>query len=322
MTTSTLSAQPKPNSGRRHIDYADPDSLARALAAERALDAIWVDHPPQQAIVARICNLLESTRGIRGRPLPGLRLSEDNQAGKSGTLERCTAVLAEQRQRLGLAPNPYELVVVGLDKKISLKSVYQDILLQLHDPNWADGTEKILRQRVSEFCIRLDVGAIAIDEVQHLRRDAGEVTDVTDAIKRLLDLGIVPLILVGDLDSRPFFERNKALAARLGVPLELTPLDYRRSREAVYFKAFCQKYDEALVHVGATKMVAGLGEPAMLKGLHAASGGHIGRVARILQEAVKHAAWRDAVTIDAFDLSHVVRSFAMPSWISHDPFSD
>jgi hypothetical protein len=68
-------------------------------------------------------------------------------------------------------------------------------------------------------------------------------------------------------------------------------------------------------------MSAGLGEPAILTSLHAASGGHVGRVARILQEAVKHAAWRDAVTIDTFDLSHIVRTFAMPNWIDHDPFT-
>jgi hypothetical protein len=320
MTTPHFGPLPAPRSGRRTIDYADPAAAARAVAAELALKQVWVEHPPQEAIVARICNLLESNRGIRGQPLPGLRLSEDNQAGKSGTLQRCAAVLAERRTSLGLSHNPYELVVVGLDKKISLKGVYQDILIQLHDENWADGTEKVLRQRVDEFCQKLEVAAIAIDEVQHLKREAGEVTDVTDALKRLLDLGIVPLILVGDLHSKPFFERNGALAARLGVPLELTPLDYRRSREAVYFKTFCVKYDEALVRTGATKIFARLSEPAMLKGLHAASGGHVGRVARILQEAVKHAAWRDAVTIDDLDLSHVVRTFAIPNWIKHDPF--
>lgn len=321
MSRDPLGPLPAPRSGRRSIDYADEAAQKRALRAESALDSVWVDHPPQTAIIARILNLLDSTCGIRGRPLPGLRLSEDNQAGKSGTLTRCQKLLAERRAARGLPPNPYELLVVGLDKKISLKGVYQDILIQMHDDNWEEGIEKVLRQRVRDFCQKLDVRAIAIDEVQHLKRDANEVTDVTDAIKRLLDLGIVPLVLVGDLDSVPFFKRNRALAARLGIPLELTPLDYRQSREAVYFKAFCQKYDEALVESGATRVAAGLGEPAMLQGLHAASGGHVGRVARILQEAVKHAAWRDAVTVDALDLSHVTRTFAMPEWIDHDPFT-
>ena len=54
----------------------------------------------------------------------------------------------------------------------------------------------------------------------------------------------------------------------------------------------------------------------------AASGGHVGRVARILEHAVEHAAWRGGLTIEAYDLSHIVRTYAVPmGWVDHDPFA-
>jgi hypothetical protein len=321
MANSLDGRQPAPLTGKREINYGDPASSARATAVGRALQTLWIDHQPQQAIAARICQLLDETRGVRGEPLPGLRLSQESQAGKSGALNFTQRLLADRRKAAGLPANEYQLIIIGLDKKTSLKGVYQDILIKMKDDEWDKGTEKVLRQRVHEFVRKLDVEAIAVDEIQHLKREKGEVTDVTDALKRLLDLGIVPLICVGDQDSLEFFERNKALAARLGEPLELTPLRKSQRIDAINFKAFCSNYALAMLSKGITTTLADLTTASILEGLLAASGGHIGRVARILQHAARHAAWRGAATVEPYDLSHSVRSYAIPKWIAFDPFS-
>lgn len=316
-----LGVQPAPLSGARFSLY-DQAAEDRATAASDAVKKIWIDHPPQDAIIARILALVERGRHSQGGPLPGLRLSQDSQAGKSRTLERCSTVLAGRRAAMGLPPNPHEFLIIGLDQKINLKSVYQDILIQMGDPHWQNGSEKVLCQRIDEFCRRLGVAGIAIDEVQHLRRSANAVTDVTDALKRLLDKGIVTLVLVGDMDSKALFESNIALAARLGRPLELTPLDQRVGSQAAEFKSFCKRYDAALVATGAVAKSAELTRLETLRSLYAVSGGHVGRVARLLQEALEHAAWRGADTVEPYDLSHAVRNFAMPMWIDYDPFSE
>src|SRR3546814_4077295 len=65
----------------------------------------------------------------------------------------------------------------------------------------------------------LGVELLVVDEIQHLRREGTDVNDVTDALKRWLDAGSVSLVLVGNMDSQPFFERNKPLCARLGTSL-------------------------------------------------------------------------------------------------------
>src|SRR3546814_12642954 len=89
-----------------------------------------------------------------------------------------------------------------------------------------------------------------------------------------------------------------------------------KQRDAIHFKAFCSRYDDKLVESGAVRKSPGLSGSAMLEGLIIASGGHVGRVSRILEQAVEHAAWRDAWTVEQYDLSHIVRTYAMPmGWI-------
>src|SRR3546814_14566211 len=72
-------------------------------------------------------------------------------------------------------------------------------------------------------------------------------------------------------------------------------------RDAIHFKAFCSRYDDKLVESGAVRKSPGLSGSAMLEGLIIASGGHVGRVSRILEQAVEHAAWRGAWTVEQYD---------------------
>src|SRR3546814_6039787 len=55
-----------------------------------------------------------------------------------------------------------------------------------------------------------------------------------------------------------FFERNKQLCARLGTPLDLSPLAASKQRDAIHFKAFCSRYDDKLVESGAVRKSPGL----------------------------------------------------------------
>src|SRR3546814_638654 len=258
MATDDLGRQPRHLSGVRFPDFGDLHASERASAATEAFKTIWIDHAPQQAIIARVLKLHRDSLAIRGQPLGGLRLSQDSQAGKSATFGRVKQILADQRAEQRLPPNDYQVLIVGLDKKTSLKSVFQDVLLEMHDPDWSTGTEKVLRVRIDEFVRRLGVELLVVDEIQHLRREGNDVNDVTDALKRWLDAGSVPLVLVGNMDSQPFFERNKQLCARLGTPLDLSPLAASKQRDAIHFKAFCSRYDDKLVESGAVRKSPGL----------------------------------------------------------------
>ena len=322
MNVDPLGRRPRPLTGKRTADYSEEQVRTRESDTRKAVKHIWVDHPPQANVIGRILAYrLATLDGVGDHD--GLCLSQDSQVGKTATVTRVKHILARERIANREEPNPYQVIVVGLDQKTSLKSVLQDILIQMNDPDWDYGTEKQLRQRIRNFVARLGVELIIIDECQHLQKGGTDVADVTDAFKRFLDMGIAPLVLVGNLDARRVFDRNPQFRARLGLPLTLPALDTKnRTSDAIYFRKFVLGFDEALMACKAFTVSSNLTAPAVLDALLEASGSYFGRVARIIKNAAIHAAARGALMVEPYDLSCVVREFAMPArWVDHDPFS-
>ena len=146
--------------------------------------------------------------------------------------------------------------------------------------------------------------------------------DITDELKLFLDAGIVPVVFAGNEESRAFFVKNDQLSARLGAPLELSPLRGGQAHDRTLFKTICRNLDHAMKAAKVVRNLSGLDGAAALKGLLAASGGHVGRVCRIVEVAVEHAALRDADQVELYDLSHAVETFAIPQrYTLENPFA-
>lgn len=323
-TKDPLGVQPKPLTGTTRAGPADADARRRSSLATNLFQDEWIEHPPQRAILDELLRYRDDTRGRLGRPLSGRRLSQFSQAGKSRTMERLRFEMAAEREKAGLEPNPHQVVIVELDRRMTLKGFYQEVLKKLDDEFWNESVNsKVLENRIADFVRRLGVELLVADEVQHLRRRATDAGEVTDRLKVFLDRGVVPLVLVGDEDSVPFFRANGKLAARLGRPLELAPLDPKRNRgDARLFKAFCAAVDDLLVTSGVFAVRSGLAENDTLDALLAVSGGHVGRVARLVGQAASDAAWRGAERTEPYDLSRTTREFAIGAgWLTDDPFS-
>lgn len=321
MAKDPLGRRPRPLTGKRTADYADEDTRTRDADMRKLVKGIWIDHPPQANVIGRILAYRLATLNGEGEQ-DGLCLSQDSQVGKTATAKRVKHILAEECVARGEEPNPYQVIVVGLDQKTSLKSVLQDVLIQMDDPDWDYGTEKQLRQRILKFVARLGVELIIIDECQHLHKGGNDVADVTDAFKRFLDMGIAPLVLVGNLDAKRVFDRNPQFRARLGLPLTLPALNMKRTADTIYFRDFVVGFDEALERTKAFTSTSSLSQPTTLDALQKVSGCYFGRVARIIKNAAIHAAARGALLVETYDLSCVVREYAIPSgWVDDDPFS-
>lgn len=321
-TNDPLGRKPKPETGRRVADYTDGATRERAAGAKKAAKSIWVEHPPQENAVGRILTYRLETLDTDEREQDGLCLAQASQAGKTATAKRVRKVLHDECMAAGGTPNRFQVIIVGLDKKTSLKSVLQDILIEMEDPDWDYGTEKQLRQRIRDFVRRLGTELIVIDECQHLHKEGSDVTDVTDALKRFLDLGIAPMVLIGNFDAEQVYKRNQQLRARLGLPVTLPALDMKRIKDGVHFRNFVEGFDKALLDGDIVTTSPGLTDDDILEALKVVSGGYFGRVARLLQHAAAHAAARHARTIERYDLSCVTRDYAIPSkWTSTDPFS-
>ena len=143
-----------------------------------------------------------------------------------------------------------------------------------------------------------------------------------DPAEGALDRGVVPLFFIGDETSVVFFKLNPQFAARLGDPLELKALNMGRKADRKQFYDFCAEYDSELRRRNAIAVPTCLSEIDVLEALITASGGHIGRAARIIEVALPKALERGAVTMEPYDLSNAVRSYAIGlGWVDYDPFS-
>ena len=306
-----------PKTGHALPQYDDA-AINRSVVALERHATIYIEHGPQAAIMSRIEILRRQNLEKRGVPLRGLRLSQVPQAGKSKTLEEYIKQLRQQTALAGMPINEFAVMYIGLEVSTTIKMLCKRLLKKLGDPHWESGNTDDLRLRMHEFMIERGVQLLIVDEVQHLNKPSNERSDVTDELKRLLDNGTVPLVLVGDETSLPFFERNTALAGRLGAPLELIPLG---KATAKLFKEFCNNLDLAMKDAKVFPEAAGLADNRMLKGLIKASGGHIGRVCRIIEAAVEQAALRGATHVEPFDVSTAVENVAMVAkWVDKNPF--
>ena len=300
---------------------SDAAAVDRATAALDAYGTIDVDNPQQAAILSRIDVLRRRHVGRRGSPMAGLRLSQLSQAGKSHVLKRYIKELKDRTMLETGTVNPFQVLYLGLEVRITVKMMCVELLRQMGDPYYNVGNADEVKLRTREFMDRRGVELAIIDEVQHLSTQTHQKVDVTDELKRFLDDGIVPIVFAGNEDSQPFFERNTQLASRLGAPLELSAVDTTQESQLLAFDRFCQGLDAAMVAAGCVRQSSGFREPLIVDVLLRASGGLIGRVCRIVEAALEHAALRDADFVEAYDLSYAIDSFAIgQGYTNANPF--
>ena len=350
----TTFKKPKRITGRAKPDPHDRLSQDRAERAADIAEKVWVDTDRQRTILNAVRSYMRnSAKKRRGTALGGRRLSQYSQAGKSAVVEQLVTELEQEAIAAGNQPNKHRVVHITITSRMTLKMLFMDILNRLADDfldepgdRVLNGSPKrgkssdnvmVLEQRIEEWVVRLGVELIVIDEVQwlvtkHERNVAdlhygrsfltADALDVTKKLQAFIDRGVVPMLFIGDETSEQFFRLNGQFAARLGTPLELLPLDVTKTSDCKQFMKFCLDYDEQLVRLGAVPIPTCLNEPAVLTGLIRASGGHIGRAARIIQAALPAALARGAATLEAYDLSNAVRDYAMDlGWVDYDSFS-
>ena len=314
--------KPVPYTGHA-LQQFDAEGTIREARAKEVMRNISIAYPKQTAIMERIEALRLSTLGIRGVPLPGLRLSQVSQAGKTKTLEIYIHNLQCSKE-VGEAEDNYRQVVfLGLKRRVTVKMFYQRLLRELGDPHPEKGNLETLVQRAEEFLGRLRVELLIVDEVQHLANPRSDSGEVTDELKSFLDRGVVPVVFAGNEESESFFGNNAQLSARLGAPLELNPTNLDAGDDAKMFKAFCIGLDKAISASGLFPQSSNFGSKEVLQGLVIASSGHIGRVCRLVGAAMEHAARRDAEYVEVYDLSFAIDNIGIRSqWISYNPFNE
>jgi len=310
---------PVPQTGHA-LPQTDPETNERAGAVMSKFSKIVVPNPLQDNIVSPVLTLVQSSRlQPVGIPKRGARLSQLSQVGKSKTTEMILEKMREEAFRAGKPYNPHAVLYVELKGSSTIKMILVRLLRELGDPHPDKGNFEDLMERLRRLVIARQVELLIIDEVQVLAKKSTNQIIITDELRGFLNAGLFPIFFIGDERSKEFFESNEKLAARLGSPLELNPIQkISQSRMA---KEFCFRFDVALVEKGCMPQLSNLSSAAILNPLIDASGGHIGRISRIIENALEHAVRRHAEFIEPYDLYTTVETYSLPMRYSRtNPF--
>lgn len=308
------SASPRTGSiGRDYAMYGD-----RAAEAVRFSIDLYQPTDVQERLITQMRSFHLSCAGVRGIPLPGRSLSAVSQAGKSRAISECT-----RRVNAQAPANPNRMLHIGLTERITIKMLYQRILAQVGDPEaFGRYSMELLRQRCTEVLPQLGVEMLTIDEVQLIGRQTSGNYEVADALKSMLDEGVVGIIFAGNEQAGEIFEVNPQLRGRLGVPLQLPPANPKVTGDVKSLREFLRDLDARFASTGLVGP-AGLGSATKARRLGKSGGGHVGRICRIAAAALEHACARGADMIEDYDLSFAVAHLAVPAgWCGANPFPE
>lgn len=311
---------PQPATGRLTPVYTE-EVDAKCAAALSALKQIYVPHGKHQSIRSNINTLrLSSNEYLRcGEPVEGRALVQDTGAGKT-TILKMIADDANTKPGVDGKINPNRIIYIEMKVAGTLNMLCRRILKRVGDPHWNDGNADDVRERLEIAFAQMAVELLIVDEVQHLKGTSRDKLAIADELKGLLDAGIVPIVFAGTKKSEEFFQDNLELAGRLGASLDLAPMTTSTGDRRM-FREFCRDLDNAISKAGIFEQSVEIAIRENLTGLIRASGGHFGRVCRLVAVAVEHAVRREALFVEQYDLHAAVEAFALPNkYCSENPF--
>lgn len=224
---------------------------------------------------------------------------------------------------------------VTLTEKANRKSLYSDILRRLGDEEADSGELADLRLRVYDYLADKQVELLILDEIQHLsvgilkqsegRRTKGltsQGTDVSDALKKMMIDGLVPMVFVGVPEARVHFAVDEQLPNREIDKVDFSPIRWTVPEERSLFVDYCIETGVRIHKTGLMPEISDFGSNGIAASLWAASDGRIGLVSRLCEEATFHASARGAKQVEFQDLELAVDTRGIPNGFStYNPFT-
>ena len=290
------------------------EEVAEKLARFKS---VFIPYPRHVELHDRYDYLRRLGRHSMGEPQMGLRVLAPTGSGKSAAARAYMALVEAKTPR---TDSYIPIVKVDLERNSTSKKLMMSILHALGDPDVHYGNELTLKRRVLEYFIRFEVELLIVDEVQHLNYRNGLKNDLTDTLKGLLDMGVVPIVFLGTPDAEVMFSRNLQLNGRLLPPCDLKPLQVARSEDRDLFARFVRSLDHVIVDQGILPNLSDFEGVGLLPALFEVSDGVIGRVSRLLQAALEVALRRGASQVERADLAWAIDHWAVSqSFVKSNP---
>ena len=283
----------------------DSSKIATKLAQ---FEMIHISNPRESAIHGALDQMRRIGRLTIGQPQKGVQFLAPSFSGKS-TILKTYAQSANSAAPSGTLPVFY----MELASATTPNQMLDQLLTTLGDTARV-ASEPQRFKRACDISRDRHIELFLFDEVQHLiSSDTARVAwRVTEALKRLLNEGLAPIVFGGDLSATSLFRSNPQLRNRMLTPVELPPLDYTNTADTGYMSLFLDRLDKQMVQDGLVGAKANLGAGTIPSALCAASEGAIGTALNIVREALRIALKRDAKKISAQDISDAIDAWAIP----------
>lgn len=291
---------------------------AKSLATFDGIYILNRQHLPVFVALDQLRQLGVAQPGQRKR---ALRVLAPSGSGKTTTIMTYAAKI---EARLSDEDRAWKrpVVILSIYPKIKVKGWWSAVLHALgQEISRPRDTEETLRLRAYDAIRRFGVELLVIDEAQHLAVTSSMIGEVTDRLKRFLDDGIVPLVLVGTNDAKNMLQSNLQLVNRMLPPADILPLRPESTRDQKELEAFLKRLDAAIVDQGIMIEPAGLDDPLVAACLMEIGDGSLGRIVNLIRLALGRACRREATRIELVDLQAATAAWAVGQGvIKRNPF--
>ncbi|WP_226698493.1 TniB family NTP-binding protein [Qipengyuania flava] len=275
-------------------------SVETVVKKQAALQRIVLPYPRMLECMWAFENMLQLGLETKGQPQLGMRVFFETGTGKT-TSARQHALLKQATAATGTIP----VLLASLSTKGTAKQLYVSIMSALGDGFAMAGTETTLRLRTMKALREKGVQLLILDEAHHPGR-SGFSGDITAELKLMLDMGELPIVLLGTDEAVPIIGADKELAGRLMAPCRLGSLDWAMEDERGLWTEFLASLDQEMVREGISRELVGIADPDVAEALNTTCGGVIGRIMRIMLTAIPLAANDGRDSIDLEDVAEAV----------------
>lgn len=273
-----------------------PEGQSAALPWAEALlaDFPYIPHVQGDAVLERLEFLLQAQEC--GARVVGIRLTGPTNTGKTSSVLELLRRYPPTRTPAGLA---CPILLVRLQERATLVSVYRAILKALGSPAWNQGLDKNVRGMALELMRQCHVRMVIIDEPHHLTaaRSEGARIGLAQMGKVLIDDGM--LVVFCGVHSIDDLMGSEELARRYPVHLSTSPYNLSKNNDIKALRHFFDRVGQQWPNL---KPVPLGSDDAWFVPLAATCAGCIGTAMPVLQLAAVYAR---SVAAETLKLEHV-----------------
>ncbi|UTW54821.1 ATP-binding protein [Kordiimonas sp. SCSIO 12610] len=201
-----------------------------------------------------------------------------------------------------------EILSMSVPANATPKALASDMLVKLGDPAADKGSTMSMTDRIIHYIKELDIPMVIFDEFQHLVETKSDKVQyaTADWLKSLLNETSCPFLLAGLPSLQNVFDANGQLQRRLIGQTSLNPMSIATPQSFEKFQLVLAMFAEQMPFDDAEYIYS----ETWAKALHVASGGAIGRVAKILIKTCLNALEHGDIKLKKVHFEHAVHELA------------